>query len=137
MKKIRFVRPYLPTGKTRFPERNKSGVYLISENSKVVYVGFSESDLYKTMYRHFQVWNHTGQFVVSYADFLKTKEYKVRIVYCTAKQAAELEKALILKHRPRDNWNKYSELSSQEKIKKRLRLVMEKYNELEAESAPF
>jgi len=43
--------------------------------------------------------------VVSYKG--TGKEYTVRVVYCTPKQATALEKALIKKHRPRDNEMKY------------------------------
>jgi hypothetical protein len=59
------------------------------------------------MYRHFQAWNHKTQDVVSYRDRMQRNEYTVRVVYCTAKQAAALEKALIKKHKPRDNEMKY------------------------------
>ena len=57
------------------------------------------------MYRHFQSWRHKTQDVVSYKG--TGKEYTVRVVYCTPKQATALEKALIKKHRPRDNEMKY------------------------------
>lgn len=111
MKILKFIPPYHPkTGKPNFPERGKTGVYLIKEDKDIVYIGYSGKDLYKTMYRHFQTWNHTGQEVVSYADRLKKGNYTVRIVYCTPKQADALEKALIKKHKPRDNGAKYESL---------------------------
>lgn len=109
LRKTRFQKPYTQAGKTTFPERGKTGVYLIKEDGKLVYVGYSENDLYKTMYRHFQTWNHRQQPVVSYAG--KRKEYTVRVVYTkTGAQAASLEKALIKKHEPRDCRNKYRQL---------------------------
>ena len=108
MKVFKFLPPYKKDGKTNFPETmNRTGVYLIKENGKIVYVGFSGYNLYKTMYRHFQRWRHKTQEVVSYRDDMKSKDYTVRIVFCTTKQAAALEKALIKKHRPRDNEMKY------------------------------
>jgi len=59
------------------------------------------------MYRHFQKWRHSKQKVVSYADQLKRYKFSVRIIYCTVKQSLMLEKALILKHKPKDNAIKY------------------------------
>lgn len=108
MKVSRFAKPYKSTGRTTFPEmKNKSGVYLIKENGRLVYVGMSLSNLYRTMYRHFEQWNHDGQSVVTYANKMKKNDYTVRIALCSPAQAGRLEKALIKKHRPRDNENKY------------------------------
>ena len=108
MKVFKFLPPYKPDGKTNFPyTANRTGVYVIKENGTIVYVGFSGYNLYKTMYRHFQSWHHKTQEVVSYKSRMGSKNYTVRVIYCTAKQAAALEKALIKKHRPRDNEMKY------------------------------
>jgi len=109
MKVFKFLPPYRPGGKTTFPDSKKrTGVYLIKENGKLVYIGYSASDLYKTMYRHFQEWNdRTQQIRITYYNKLKTHTYTVRIIYCTTKQAARLEGALILKYQPRDNTNNY------------------------------
>lgn len=106
MKVFKFWPPYQANGHTTFPETtNRSGVYLIREGEKLVYIGYSATNLYRTMYRHFQRWNHRGQEVVSYAG--SSKRYTVRVVLCTPAQAARLEKALIIKNRPRDNRDKY------------------------------
>jgi len=108
MKIFKFLPPYKKDGKTNFPQTvNRTGIYVIKENGKIVYVGFSGYNLYKTMYRHFQSWHHKTQDVVSYKSLMSRNEYTVRVVYCTTKQAAALEKALIKKHRPRDNEMKY------------------------------
>ena len=59
MKKFNFLPPYQKKGKTTYPETlNKSGVYLIKENNVQVYIGYSGLNLYRTMYRYFQAWNH-------------------------------------------------------------------------------
>ena len=104
--------------KTRFPEsRKKSGVYIIKKNNKIIYVGYSSYDIYKTLYRHFQTWNDKSQDKrVSYKEdyFDSDNDYKVRIVYCTPKKASALEKALILKYQPEDNKNKYDYYLDQE-----------------------
>ncbi len=107
MKVFRFRPPYTKEGRTTHPETaNRSGCYLIKENGKLVYVGFSAKNLYKTMYRHFESWNHRQQEVISYKG--NRKDYTVRVVLCTALQAAKLEKGLIMKYKPRDNAQKYT-----------------------------
>ena len=110
MKKYKFVEPYQKTGKTTFRTTFKrSGVYLVKENGKLVYIGMSATNLYKTLYRPFERWHHKQQDVVTYAG--RRHKYTVRVVLCTPAQAARLEKALIVKHKPRDNENKYSQYS--------------------------
>jgi hypothetical protein len=107
MKQSKAIPPYNKLGRANYPSRGKSGVYIIYENDKPVYVGYSQNDLYKTMYRHFQNWNHTGQEVVTYLSLMDKNKYTVRVIYCTPKQATSLEKQLIIKHQPRDCENKY------------------------------
>lgn len=107
MKKSRFLAPYTKDGKTRFPARFKSGVYLIkSKSGEMLYIGSSGVDVYKTCYRHLQKWS-SFQKVVTYVNDLEN--ILLRVVYCTAKQALELEKKLIWKHSPKDNIYQYEE----------------------------
>ena len=109
MRKYKFFTPYQKSGKTTFPEtQQKSGVYLIKENDRLVYIGMSATNLYKTLYRHFEVWNHRTQQVVSYKSRMAKNKYTVRVILCTSNQAVKLERALIKKHKPRDNENKYA-----------------------------
>lgn len=97
--------PYNNKGKTTFNIRNKPGVYLIYKNSELLYVGFSASDVYKALYRHLQEWNDPKQQRVTYKQI---KGIKVRVVYTrTGAKARSLEEALILKHKPPHNINKY------------------------------
>lgn len=106
--KLRAATPYNAKGGTNFPFLiNKTGVYQIKENGKLVYVGYSAENLYKTMYRHFQKWNHRGQVVVTYADRMQQNRYTVQVTLCSPAKAMKLEKALILRYVPRDNPNKY------------------------------
>jgi excinuclease UvrABC nuclease subunit len=108
MKATRFYTPYLSDGKTRFSgTQGKTGVYIIRENEKIVYIGYSSRNLYKTMYRHFQAWNHSTQEVVTYAGKLKKHRYTIRVVTCEKSTAMKLERALIIKYKPRDNDVKY------------------------------
>jgi hypothetical protein len=113
MIKTRFKNPYtfnkLGQRFTTFPERKKSGVYLIKEDNTIVYIGYSTKDLYKTMYRHFQAWNHREQEVITYAG-QDLDRYSVRVIYCTPKQAEAAEKYLIKKYKPRDNTYKYEDI---------------------------
>lgn len=100
MIKTRLYNPYTADGKTTFPDRQKSGVYLIYKDENLRYVGFSANDLYKTMYRHFQKWTDFTQKRVIYTNL---KGIKVRVIYCPPMQAANLERALIIKYSPSDN----------------------------------
>jgi hypothetical protein len=83
--------------------KDKTGVYLIKQDSKIVYVGYSIGSLYKTIYRHFQDWNDKAQDRKVYD---KTG-VKIRVFFCTPKQADRLETYLIQKLKPRDNKQTY------------------------------
>ena len=105
MKKTRLLPPYeTGTRRTTFKDRGKPGVYLIYKNSELRYVGMSSTNLYRTMYRHFQEWTDRKQERVVYKYL---SGIKCRVIYCTANQAAKLERALILKYKPTDNPNKF------------------------------
>jgi len=86
--------------------KKQYGVYLIKRNGVVRYIGHSSTQLYKTITRHFQSWEDRQQIRVTYPKEGTT----VRIIYTnTAAQARQLEKALIIKHKPADNPNKYEQ----------------------------
>lgn len=103
--------PYTDDGRTRFPVRDRPGVYLIRPatflwGEPVVYVGHSRKDVYKTMYRHFQTWNDRTRSREKRVTYPRSG-YEVRIIWTrTGEQAVQLEAALILKLQPRDNPNK-------------------------------
>ena len=134
MRVYKFMPPYDNQGNTNFPlTMKRSGVYLIKENGVLVYVGYSETNLYKTMYRHFQYWKDK-QYRVTYSDKLKTGSYLVRVIFCTPAQAFRLEGALILKYRPRDNAHQYEGYELDEKDEK----ILSQYKETITErDAPF
>ena len=114
MQKTNFHKPY----KTRRGKRinafrhsyfkGKAGCYIIKRGIKIVYIGYSSSDVYKTMYRHFQSWNDKTQKRVTYPK--TAADLKVKIVLCTPRQAPRLESALIRKHKPKDNTMKLESL---------------------------
>lgn len=115
MKRTRLLKPYKEDGSTTFPARKQKGVYLIYRatflgDPKLRYVGYSGSDVYKALYRHFQTWNDRQarlgqrQERITYSP---PGSYRVRVVYTNSKaQAAELERALIIRHKPPDNPDK-------------------------------
>ena len=91
------------------PTGNQKGVYILKKGNEIKYIGYSGSNLYKTLTRHFQSWEDRTQIRVTYS---KSENIKARIIYTpTAAQAAKLEKALILKYQPSDNPNKYEQYS--------------------------
>ena len=109
MKAFRFIPVYdlVPnggkSGRTNINfARGKKGVYLIKENDRIVYVGSSMSDLYKTAIRHFQQWNDR-QYRVSYRNKLRTHRYSIRFVFLNESRIPHLEAGLIEKYKPRDN----------------------------------
>lgn len=120
MKRTRRKPPYDEEGRTNFPARHVPGVYLIYREGKgtafrsptpeLRYVGYGGSDVYKALYRHFQQWNdrqaEAGERKPRTVYRLRSG-YTVRVIYCrTTREAQELEKALILKHKPTDNPDK-------------------------------
>lgn len=115
MKRTKLLAPYKADGSTTFPARQKRGVYLIYRvplfgEPKLLYVGFSGVDVYKALYRHFQAWNDR-QARIGQRDervtFNPPGSYRVRVIYPRTKaEAAELERALIVKHQPPDNPDK-------------------------------
>lgn len=107
--------PYNDSGKTNFNIRNKPGVYLIYKGADIVYIGFSASDVYKALYRHFQKWKDKRQQRIVFDNL---KGITVRVVYCkNGSKARSLEGALIIKHRPELNINKYEGFITDEKEK--------------------
>jgi len=109
-KKTKLVRPYT-NGKPTLKRLYKPGTYIIYKESGVnkprvpVYVGFSASNVYKTLYRHFQSWNDRTQVRTTYS---KTGPYKVRVILSGPKTAEKLERLLLSKLQPKDNPRKLS-----------------------------
>lgn len=107
MKKSRWFSPYSAPSKTNLqPAKKRSGVYLIRKRDdttkalKILYVGMSQTDLYKTITRHFQKWDDPQQVRVTYPQ---SADMLIRVIFCTPKQAVKLEEALREHYEPRDN----------------------------------
>lgn len=135
MKKTKFQPVYKEPNKTNISKFiGKSGVYLIKKTGEreILYIGFSASDIYKAITRHFQSWEDKNQVRVTYPQ---NGKYSIRIVTTTAAKASILERALILKHKPKDNPNKYESYIETDKEKRDKILVIDEY--LSTEEAPF
>jgi len=86
--------------------KDRKGVYLImnSKTGKVEYVGNSASDLYKTMYRHFQSWKDKQQYRATFSK----NGYLTRVILIEKPEHIyELEKYYIHKYKPKANEQKY------------------------------
>lgn len=102
--KSTFTPPYDKAGKPVFSHAvfsKMAGVYLIKKGAAVVYVGHSRYNLYKTLYRHFQTWNHSQEPVVTYAG--RMKDIKVRIFVTSHTAVQKWEKYFINKYKDLDN----------------------------------
>lgn len=107
MKVYKFIPPYDQDGNTNFRFTNKkAGVYIIKKAGEIVYVGYSGTNLYRTMYRHFQSWFDVHQQRTVYKHIA---EITIRVIITTPTQAARLEKYLVVKYQPIDNTNKYND----------------------------
>ena len=107
----KWFEPYKSWQRTNYPKiTNKYGVYFIRKKSnlEIVYIGFSRSNLYKALYRHFQYYNdngsNNGQRRIYYDNAAK---YEVAILISSQKHAAKLEKHYIFEYRPKDCDFKY------------------------------
>lgn len=117
--------------------KDKSGVYLIKENGKIVYVGQSQNNLYRTITRHFQDWNdRRSPDRVTYRYKMDRNRYTVRIVFVSPSRALKLEEMLIKRHRPRDNAAKLHEIESFTPTKG-MENVLEEYEESYTDEVPF
>lgn len=106
---------------TTFNIRNVPGVYMIYKSDELVYVGYSGNNLYRTMYRHFQDWSKSKQYRATYNE-----NVLIRVVYTkTAAQANNLETALIIKYKPKDNGNVYIDFETDEKENKALEIYLD------------
>jgi hypothetical protein len=118
-KKTKLVKPYT-NGKPTLKRLYRPGVYIIyketgTDQKKVpVYVGYSASNVYKTLYRHFQSWEDTRQIRTTYSKF---GPYKVRVILCGPKTAGNLERVLLSKLKPKDNPRKLALIMTKADIK--------------------
>ena len=109
MKQTKFFKPYAKPGSTNLKFTDgKAGVYILKRKgtTKPLYVGMSQSNLYKTITRHFQSWPDASQVRVTYSQ---KSDIVIRVILTTPKQAERLERYLILKYKPSDNPGKVAQ----------------------------
>lgn len=140
MIKLKRIPVYREDGKTNIAHLSKKkGVYFIYEGSKLVYIGHSRYNLYKTILRHFQEWKDQAQPTrVTYVRKKLRNKYSVKVYLTTAADAPILEEKLILKHRPRDNKNKvstYSDRQTRRALDRYRRAIPRLKQEIEEEEA--
>lgn len=108
MRKTKFCAPYddkgavKPTQLYKRLSSTKTGVYIIrrKEDKVVLYIGYSQSDLIKTAYRHFQKWNDPTQYRFT------TNAAKCEIQFIltsSSKISSILERILIKTMNPKKN----------------------------------
>lgn len=126
MKRTKFFKPYNDKKTICTLKSSGAGVYIIKHLNKLVYIGYSATDVKKTMYRHFQKWTDNRSTYtkgaepyerVTYINRFNNDEYKCKVIFCTPTQAAILEQALILKLKPRDNSLKLNLITESQKNK--------------------
>lgn len=150
IRRTRFVFPYVKTTtsteKIRYRANipglkrgaRQSGVYAIrsTATNKIIYVGSSSEaggQLYKTIYRHFQIWNDPEQDRAVY----DRHKHQVKVIYCTPRQALLLEKYFIQRLKPRDNHLKYGGHIFSKAEKEEAKEIIYTANETAPEEAPF
>ena len=100
------LKPNLRINSKRF----NSGCYFIknAETNKILYIGFSQTQLHKTIYRHFQVWNDKAlQKAGKERKVFNKRNHKVKIIFCSPTKAAKFEKILIQRYKPKYNELQY------------------------------
>lgn len=113
---------------------SETGVYLIrsKRSKKIHYIGFSSTNLYKTLYRHFQIQNDRDgrQPRTNY----QKNGYEIKIIEIAGKYAGELEAYLRSTIKPLDDRAKYGMLPDQYYKKRKTRLTID---ENDTEEIPF
>jgi len=94
----------------------KSGVYLIKDDllNEIVYIGFSGSQLFKTIYRHFYEYRQNNTRV--YFPRQMRPQIKIAVCLCEPDNAWILEKYLIFMDKRLVNTNKYEILNNDYEI---------------------
>jgi|SRR6185295_1419905 len=104
-------------GIKRSDKVEKPGCYIIKEDGIIVYIGFSSTNAWRVLYRHFQQWTDVRW--IGYGEYIRLnsynaeteyywKRYEVGIINCASAEIAQLmERQLITALVPRDNVLKY------------------------------
>lgn len=120
---LNFQNPYIGlrgkqriAGIKRDTKKPTPGVYIIKQYGVIVYVGYSRTDVWKVLYRHFQQWTDIRWLAYGIwerkaiypGDKDRWGDYEVAIYPTDTSGIAEiLERTLICELNPRDNSQKY------------------------------
>lgn len=131
--------PYDKDGKTNFLRltRHKYGVYIIRDKKtqKIKYIGHSASNLYKTLYRHFQYYSDKN---LQYrAMYNKTDNVEICLLLTNKTNAPKLEMALIKEFKPEDAFFKYENIEVKTKGNKIFETLPNERIEFILEEIPF
>jgi len=106
---LQFVPPYkILNGRRRTTLRQYwylKGVYFICENGMVIYIGMSQSCVYKALYRHFESWDDPRIKRQTYTD----DPFRYQVAIIPSDDATQLEKEMIRLFKPRDNREFYEQ----------------------------
>ena len=110
--------PYDENNKTNLPKitKKKYGVYFFRsrKTKEVIYIGHSSSNLYKALYRHFQIYNDSDKQIRNY--YAARSNYEVMVAISSKQNAYKLERHFILEYNPRDTTHKYEKYHEESKI---------------------
>jgi excinuclease UvrABC nuclease subunit len=116
---LKWIHPYYDNNKKctlKGDWKGISGIYLLKEKDKIIYIGMSLTNLKKTCYRHFQKWNdyRYNYYPIGVLPPYKRPTYENRedfqisvIIVENHNQCLDLEKYLIQTYQPIDNREKY------------------------------
>ena len=94
------------------PENVTPGIYFIWKKDELLYIGHSKTNVIRAMYRHFYTWNNKQQTRVTYTGDI-SGIYVNLIPLNSADIAVQMEKALIMALKPKDNEDKFRNLMDQ------------------------
>lgn len=99
----KWITPYINNKTTKHFSYKRKGVYLIrvKNTNQILYIGMSNSNVYKALYRHFNRWNDHPCRVV-----LDRNICEVRVII-DLENPHEIEKRLIRKFLPQCNHEMY------------------------------
>jgi hypothetical protein len=130
IKTSKWFAPYYLKNGDKLPALNmcwecqKSGIYFIRKKStgNIVYIGQSQTQLKKTIYRHFQKWTDKQRSTNKHFERKTYPKfgYEIRFLMLKPSDALRLEAYLIQKIQPVDNPLKYEHLTKDEIIKGQL-----------------
>jgi len=103
--------PYNEKGKTNLKKltNHRFGVYCIrnKKTQEILYIGHSSSNLYKTLYRHFQTYNDTHKQFRAY--YPNRNNIEVSVILSRKTHAPKIEMSLIKEYKPVDAVLKYED----------------------------